>query len=149
MEVVNLKLYDIDRERGTVMIRQGKGKKDRHIPIGERALAWIAKYIADARPQLLTRSDDGTVFLTSMGEPFDRMQLTKLVRRYLVKSEDRQDGRLPSVPPHGGDADAGERRRHPGDPGDARAREAIDHGTLHARLDQSAQAGVRCDASGR
>ena len=29
-----------------MMIRQGKGKKDRHIPIGERALAWIDKYIA-------------------------------------------------------------------------------------------------------
>ena len=55
MEVVNLKLYDIDRERGTVMIRQGKGKKDRHIPIGERALAWIAKYIAEARPRAAHR----------------------------------------------------------------------------------------------
>jgi integrase/recombinase XerD len=87
MELVNLKVWDIDRERGTVMIRQGKGKKDRHIPIGERALAWIAKYVADARPHLLTHSDDGTLFLTSMGEPFDRKQLTKLVRRYLVKSQ--------------------------------------------------------------
>jgi integrase/recombinase XerD len=87
MELVNLKVWDIDRERGTVMIRQGKGKKDRHIPIGERALAWIAKYVADARPHLLTHSDDGTLFLTSMGETFDRKQLTKLVRRYLVKSQ--------------------------------------------------------------
>jgi len=86
MELVNLKVWDIDRERGTVMIRQGKGKKDRHIPIGERALAWIAKYVADARPHLLTHSDDGTLFLTSLGETFDRKQLTKLVRRYLVKS---------------------------------------------------------------
>ena len=31
MEVANLKLYDIDRERGAVMIRMGKGKKDRYI----------------------------------------------------------------------------------------------------------------------
>ncbi len=54
MEVRDLKLYDIDAERGTVMIRQGKGKKDRMIPIGERALAWIEKYIREAsRPQLL------------------------------------------------------------------------------------------------
>ena len=51
MEVANLKLFDIDQDRGTVMIRQGKGKKDRHIPIGERALAWIAKYASDARPR--------------------------------------------------------------------------------------------------
>ena len=45
MEVAGLKLYDIDAERGTVMVRLGKGKKDRMIPIGERALAWIDKYI--------------------------------------------------------------------------------------------------------
>ena len=32
------------------MIRQGKGKKDRMIPIGERALAWIDKYIARSAP---------------------------------------------------------------------------------------------------
>ena len=36
-ELIGLALFDIDRERGTVMIRQGKGKKDRMIPIGERA----------------------------------------------------------------------------------------------------------------
>jgi integrase/recombinase XerD len=59
MEIVNLKVYDIDRERGTVMIRQGKGKKDRHIPIGERALAWIGKYLAEGRPELLGGTDDG------------------------------------------------------------------------------------------
>ena len=87
VEVVNLKLYDIDRERGTVMIRQGKGKKDRHIPIGERALAWIAKYIAEARPQLLVASDDGTVFLNAYGEPFDRVYLTTLVRGYIRKAK--------------------------------------------------------------
>ena len=39
----NLKLYDLDLERGTVTIRQGKGKKDRIIPIGDRAAAWIAQ----------------------------------------------------------------------------------------------------------
>lgn len=86
MEVANLKLYDIDAERGTVMIRQGKGKKDRHIPIGERALAWTGKYIREARPELLGGSDDGTVFLTSGGEPFQRAHLTMLVRRYTGKA---------------------------------------------------------------
>jgi integrase/recombinase XerD len=87
MEVANLKLYDIDAERGTVMVRQGKGKKDRHIPIGERALAWITKYIHEARPELLASTDDGTVFLTEAGLPFERKQLTSLVRTYLRKSK--------------------------------------------------------------
>jgi integrase/recombinase XerD len=87
MEVANLKLYDIDAERGTVMVRLGKGKKDRHIPIGERALAWITKYIHEARPELLAATDDGTVFLTEAGLPFERKQLTSLVRTYLRKSK--------------------------------------------------------------
>jgi integrase/recombinase XerD len=87
MEVANLKLYDIDADRGAVMIRLGKGKKDRFIPIGERALAWINKYIREARPKLLGSIEDGTVFLTQMGEAFQRAHLTTLVRVYLAKSK--------------------------------------------------------------
>jgi integrase/recombinase XerD len=87
MEVANLKLYDIDSERGAVMIRQGKGKKDRYIPIGERALVWINKYIREARPELLGSVEDGTVFLTNRAESFQRVQLTSLVRIYLAKSK--------------------------------------------------------------
>jgi integrase/recombinase XerD len=87
MEVAHLKLYDIDADRGAVMIRQGKGKKDRFIPIGERALAWLQKYIRENRPELLGSTDDGTVFLTGRGEPFVRVQLSALVRRYLEKSK--------------------------------------------------------------
>jgi integrase/recombinase XerD len=87
MELANLKIYDSDAERGTVTVRQGKGRKDRVIPIGERALAWIAKYMADARPQLLAGGDDATLFLNDLGEHYERRQLTALVRRYLIASE--------------------------------------------------------------
>ena len=87
MELANLKLYDIDAERGTVMIRLGKGKKDRHIPISERALQWVAKYIREERGALLTgAADDGTVFLNNLGEPYVRYQLTALVRVYMEQS---------------------------------------------------------------
>lgn len=87
MEVASLKVYDIDHERGALMIRQGKGKKDRYIPIGGRALAWLGKYTRDARAGLLTGADDGTVFLTDLGEPYTRVQLTTLVRGYVRKSK--------------------------------------------------------------
>jgi integrase/recombinase XerD len=80
LELANLKLYDLDTERGTVMIRQGKGKKDRVIPIGDRAAAWIDKYINDARPNLAVEPDDGTVFLSNAGEPFSLDHLSDLVR---------------------------------------------------------------------
>jgi integrase/recombinase XerD len=84
MELVSLKLYDLDAERGTVMVRQGKGKKDRMIPIGERALAWIEKYLSDVRPSLVVEPDDGTLFITSRGEPFSGMWMSSLVREYVT-----------------------------------------------------------------
>ena len=87
MEIANLKLYDVDYERGTVMIRQGKGKKDRHIPIGERALGWVARYVAEGRPELLGSRDDGSVFLNAAGEAWERPMLSNLVCRYVRNSK--------------------------------------------------------------
>ena len=49
VELTALQLYDVDADRGTVMIRQGKGKKDRMVPIGQRALSWIGKYSGRCR----------------------------------------------------------------------------------------------------
>lgn len=80
MELIGLNQFDIDYERGTLMVRQGKGKKDRMIPIGERALAWIQKYRDEARPQWTLAADDGTLFLTQLGEAFTPNRLTQMVR---------------------------------------------------------------------
>jgi integrase/recombinase XerD len=73
MEVIDLTVFDLDQERGTLMVRQGKGKKDRMVPIGERAIAWLARYLNDARPQLVLPPDPGTLFLTQEGEEMDRI----------------------------------------------------------------------------
>jgi len=79
-EVIGLKLGDLDAERGTVMIRQGKGHKDRMIPIGARALAWVARYRDEVRPSLRLAEDDGTLFLTQQGERMGANRLTQMVR---------------------------------------------------------------------
>jgi len=79
-EVVALKLYDLSFDRGVLLVRQGKGKKDRYVPIGERAIAWLEKYIREARPQLAAEPDDMTVFLTAQGEPFSRDHMTSNVK---------------------------------------------------------------------
>lgn len=86
LEMVGLSVHSIDRERGTVMIRQGKGKKDRMIPIGERALAWIEAYKAGARPELVTGRDDGTLFISPWGDAFSPNAMTSLVRHYVERS---------------------------------------------------------------
>jgi len=82
-ELIALQLDDIDGERRLLKIRQGKGRKDRIVPIGVRAMQWLDKYRHDAREELL---DDPTdrLYLTSNGLPFHPVTLTQLVRGYLT-----------------------------------------------------------------
>jgi integrase/recombinase XerD len=87
MELLGLKLYDLGQERGTVFVRQGKGKKDRMIPMGERAFGWVMRYVEEARPTLALSPDDGTVFLTNVGLVFEPSRLTQLVRDYVAAAE--------------------------------------------------------------
>ena len=83
MEIVGLQQRGIDDERGTLMIRQGKGKKDRMVPVGERALAWIARYRDEVRPELALAGEDDTLFLTNAGMPFSDNRMTQMVRNYV------------------------------------------------------------------
>jgi integrase/recombinase XerD len=87
LELINLKLYDLQLDRGLIVIRNGKGKKDRYTPVTERAIAWLDKYVREARPQLALEPDDMTVFLTAEGEPFSRDHLTWTVRVHFVAAK--------------------------------------------------------------
>jgi integrase/recombinase XerD len=91
-ELTTLAIQDVDRERGTLFIREGKGKKDRMIPIGERALAWIAAYRDRARPELVGLQDDGTLFLNNLGRPLKPFHLTILAGLYVKKSGIGKEG---------------------------------------------------------
>jgi integrase/recombinase XerD len=86
-ELLSLKIDDVDIERCTVMIRLGKGRKDRLIPIGERAVAWIDKYLRDARPTLAMGRDEGILFLTELGESMIPEYVTHRMRRYVEAAE--------------------------------------------------------------
>ena len=92
MELVNLVLYDVDPDRGTVVIRQGKGRKDRMVPIGARALKWVQKYIDEVRPQLTLEPDGGTLFLSNLGEGFCPSRMTQMVRRYVQAADGGKSG---------------------------------------------------------
>jgi integrase/recombinase XerD len=58
LEMAQLKLWDLDLERATVAIRQGKGHKDRMIPLGDRAALWVKKYLNESRPRLASEPDE-------------------------------------------------------------------------------------------
>jgi len=84
MELVNLTLYDADLKNGTLMVREGKGKKDRMVPLGQRACTWIERYRDEVRPGLITELDDGTLFLHETGEPLKKNRLTDLVKKHIA-----------------------------------------------------------------
>jgi integrase/recombinase XerD len=92
MEVANLRVFDLDGERGTLIVRQGKGKKDRVVPIGERAALWVEKYLAEVRPELVLPPDEGVLFLTAEGEPLSPNRLTHLVREYVEAADTGKKG---------------------------------------------------------
>jgi integrase/recombinase XerD len=81
-ELANLCVHDIDPERGTLMVRQGKGKKDRLLPLGERALAWIGKYRREARDELLNGAVQERLFINYQGAPLSAYALSWRIRRY-------------------------------------------------------------------
>ncbi len=86
-ELIGLKTHDLDAERGTLMVRLGKGKKDRVVPIGERALVWIERYLREVRPGYLCGRDEGALFLTHLGESIVPEYLTHRLREYVDAAE--------------------------------------------------------------
>lgn len=87
MELTRLSLFDVDLARATVMVRQGKGKKDRVVPIGERALDWIERYVSDVRPSFVTDAKEQTLFLTEYGKPMSDDGLSHRVTGYVTAAD--------------------------------------------------------------
>lgn len=82
-ELCNLKLQDISLTRKTLYVREGKGKKDRLIPMGDRALHWLQRYLNETRPQLLLDIDNPTLFLNDYGDGFRDTKLGDKVKRFM------------------------------------------------------------------
>jgi integrase/recombinase XerD len=91
MEAANLAVYDIDFTRRLVMVREGKGRRDRFVPIGARALAWLDKYLLEARSQLLAANHE-SLFVTDYGLPASPEFIAQRVRTYMDCAGVRQPG---------------------------------------------------------
>jgi len=83
-ELIALTVNDVDFARGTVFIRNGKGAKDRYVPIGERALFWLRLYLELARPRLKGVAETELVFVSSVGTPLCADWLSRKIRAYLA-----------------------------------------------------------------
>jgi integrase/recombinase XerD len=67
-ELCRLDKGDLDFDRGLARVEQGKGKKDRYAPIGERALKWVEKYLVEVRPRLCPSLNEQALFLNTLGQ---------------------------------------------------------------------------------
>lgn len=92
MELPALKTYDIDLQREIVIVREGKGKRDRVIPIGARAQAWVEKYLNESRPALLLNLHEETLFLNDHGDPMSRDKLARVVKQHMKQAEINKTG---------------------------------------------------------
>ncbi|HTP94802.1 MAG TPA: site-specific tyrosine recombinase XerD [Burkholderiales bacterium] len=93
-ELTGLPLVGVSRDMGVVRI-MGKGSKERLVPLGEEALAWLDRYLARSRPLLLHGRQSDALFLSSRGQPMSRQMFWLLIKRYAMRA-----GLTAEVSPH-------------------------------------------------
>ncbi|MDD3759519.1 MAG: site-specific tyrosine recombinase XerD [Acidithiobacillus sp.] len=80
-ELVTLQLSQVDIAAG-VLKTFGKGRKERLVPIGERAQDLLADYLRRARPELLQQAAQAALFLSQRAAPMTRQRFWQLIRHY-------------------------------------------------------------------
>jgi integrase/recombinase XerD len=60
----------------------GKGSKERLVPLGEEAVDWITRYVAEAREALKGKRETDALFITARGAGMTRQAFWHLIRRY-------------------------------------------------------------------
>ena len=80
-ELVALKTFQANLNAGVVRVL-GKGSKERLVPLGEEAVDWIARYVAEAREGFKGRRETDALFITARGAGMTRQAFWHLIRRY-------------------------------------------------------------------
>ena len=84
-ELVSLRLDQVSTMQGVVRV-QGKGNKERLVPLGEECASWLDKYAESVRSELCNTDGSDYVFLTRRGAPMTRQAFWYLIKRYALKS---------------------------------------------------------------
>ncbi|HEX7812780.1 MAG TPA: site-specific tyrosine recombinase XerD [Burkholderiales bacterium] len=84
-ELVTMNTAQVSQDMGVVRV-MGKGSKERLVPLGEEALAWIRRYLAESRPQILNGKRTDALFVTARGESMSRQAFWYLIRRYSTQA---------------------------------------------------------------
>ncbi len=86
-EVNNLSLGDVDYHDGFLRIIEGKGKKDRIVPIGRIASRYLENYTKSVRPELISDPYNHHLFLTLRGKRFSKNVVWELIKKYAKKAK--------------------------------------------------------------
>jgi len=93
-EVYELKISDIDFKQGLIFIEQSKNRKDRIVPVGRNALAWIEKYLQEVRSRYIKDKSHSYLFINhKTGE-----RLTVWGVRWAIQESLRRSGIKPIKP---------------------------------------------------
>jgi len=80
-ELVNLLSMQVNLTEGVVRV-VGKGDKERLVPLGEEAVKWINRFIAEGRPDLTKRKSTPVLFPGNRGEALTRQAFWHNIKRY-------------------------------------------------------------------
>ena len=75
----------LDLDEGVVRAF-GKGSKERLVPFGAEAHAWIRRWLADGRSAVLGRQTSDALFVTARGGPMTRQMFWKLIKRHAANA---------------------------------------------------------------
>ncbi len=91
-ELCRLKVQDVDLKEQTLTIVKGKGNKSRIVPIGQYACYYIQLYLEKARKYMLKgrKSDQGYLFITRRGNPFNNTTINRSVMRNVSRMLDKK-----------------------------------------------------------
>ncbi len=85
-ELITLKVRNLDIPEGLAIV-EGKGSKERIVPVGRSALQAIVVYLREIRPGMVRgRDTEGVVFLNTRGEPLTRMGVWKILRKHVTRA---------------------------------------------------------------
>ena len=84
-ELTGLRLSQVGLDAGVLRV-VGKGSKERLVPIGDEAVAWIARYLREVRPAFAAGATRDEVFLTQRHGPLTRQAFWMLVKRYALRA---------------------------------------------------------------
>lgn len=82
-ELVGLKVTEVSLNEGVIRVT-GKGSKTRLVPMGQEAVEWVARYLRDARPEILQKRLSDSLFVTQRGEAMTRHAFWHLIKRHAL-----------------------------------------------------------------